>query len=163
MRTKRSPVLRRGFGESRSGSGFPPMMALVRCLFAHPSVRGAQQTHKSLFYDAFLRRPAPQSRPAPRGSVETTVVAAGSGPAAPYVRYRAVDCSPPLPGCRLSVESPKPWRPRCPMAEGLVGSRSGLPTFPAPKRRFGVRRIQVRVTESTPTGPGRKTSKARFR
>lgn len=95
------------------------MLALVRCLFAHPSASGAQPTHKSLFYDAFLRRPAPQSRPAPRGSVETTVVAAGSGPTARYVRYHAVDYSPPLPGCRLSVGSPKPWRPRCPLAEGL--------------------------------------------
>lgn len=158
MRTKRSPVLRRGFGESRSVSGFPPMMALVRCLFAHPSASGAQPTHKSLFYDAFLRRPAPQSRSAPRGSVETTVVARRLEAGCPGVRYHAVDCSPPLPGCRLSVGSPKPWRPRCPLAEGLIGSRSGLPTLLAPKRRSGVRRIQVRAIESTPTSPGRKTS-----
>jgi len=104
LRTKRSPVLRRGFGESRSGSGFPPMMALVRCLFAHPSVGGAQPTYKSLFYDAFLRRPAAQSRPALRGSKEAIRrcppargrPAPASGTTLPIARHRFPVAASPL-------------------------------------------------------------------
>ena len=131
---KRSPVLQRGFVESGSGSGFPPMMALARCLFAHPSVGGAQPTYKSLFCDAFLRRPAAAGAPCvTRLGGGGPSLLADSKPACPGVRYHAADCSSPLPGCRLSLGPPSLGRPRCPW---LRASDLGpvLPTLSSSKR-----------------------------
>jgi len=129
------------------------MMALVRCLFAHPSVGGAQPTYKSLFYDAFLRRPAVAGAPCVtrfRWSVRRCQPAQGppapaSGTTLPIARHR-------FPAAASPLGLPKPRRPRRPLAEGLSDPGPVLPTFSAPERWSGVRRIRVRADQHTPTG-----------